>query len=265
MAANWLLQQLVKLFNYIKFMLRPLDREFANRFKNLESELNKIKRARQPYFGDWLEILEPLEYTDSNTVSFRNTAIDAKNFFSVGDKVRFKQTGDVDYRYMYVVAVENNSIDVIGGTDFDLDNLAILEFGRGLVPNPVGHPVLINFDADIRAANPSSTYSNLSPGDYETTQFFMIGSLMLVRMDVTFMSMSGGTSSLHATPPTPSDFLTYERRVISCTNAFNFATGLTKMGGPNLIEIYTNSNTLAGFQNTTNGAGFNISLEYAVD
>lgn len=265
MAGNWLLLQLVKLFSYIKSMLRPLDREFANRFKNLESEVNKIKRARQPYFGDWLQILEPLEYTDANTVSFKNTTIDAKNFFSVGDKVRFKQTGDSEYRYMYVIAISANSVDIIGGTDYDLDNLAITEFSRGLVPNPLGHPVLLNFDADIRAAVGGSTYSNLSPDDYETTQFFMIGSLMLIRMDVTFGSMSGGTSPLLATPPTPSDFLTYERRIISGTDAFNFVNGLTKMGGSNLIEIYTNSTTLAGFQNTTNGLGFNISLEYAVD
>lgn len=245
-------------------MLRSLDRQFTDQIKKIQQDIGKLQRARQPYFGDWLQIVEPVEYTDADTISFTNTDIVAKNLFSIGDKIRFKQTGDSEYRYGYVIAVTDNTIDITCGSDYDLDNLAIIEFGRGLVPNPVGHPVLLNFDAQIEALVGGSTYSNLDPDDYEITQFFMIGSLMLVRMDVSFGSISGGSTPLRATPPIPSNFLTYERRIMSCADNFSFATGLNKMGGPNIIELYSNSNTLAGFANTTNGMGFNLSLEYVV-
>lgn len=244
--------------------LRLQDNEFLNQLNRNQEEIRRLNRAPQPFYGDWLQILEPLDYVDSENVEFQNASVVAKNLLSVGDFIRWKQAGDSNFRYGYVVSREDNNVRIFGGTDYPLANLAITEFHRGVTDNPIGHPILLDFDADIRAIASGSTYTNLDPNVYEITQFTMNGSLMIVRIDVSFGSMSGGTSPIWATPPVESNFLTYERRIISGANAFSFCTGLAKMGGPNTIEIYSDSNSLAGFSNTSNGLGFNISLEYVV-
>lgn len=244
-------------------LINPVDQRLAKRIKGLENRLKLQGLNDSVLVGDWLvRNGANYTYTSSTTATLSNNE---QNLLSVGDRVRWKQAGDSNYRYGYIGNIASNVITILGGTDYSIDNLAFEEFGIALNSNPSGHPQLINWDADIRAASGGSTYSNLNPSAFEITQFYMQGPLLFMRMDVTFGSMSGGASSLNATPPYESNFLTYERRIISTTNNFNFTVGLTKMGGSNLIEIYTSATTLAGFSNTTNGLGFNISLEYVVD
>jgi len=246
-------------------MLNPIDKEYASLIKELQTRLYNMESARQPYLGDWREITETLAYVDSNTVEYSDATIDARDVFSVGDLVRWKQTGDGDYRYGYIVSASGNEIDIEGGSDYDVANLAITEFAKGLTKNPIGHPILLNYTPNITALQAGSTYSNVDASQFEIAQFFMTGPLVSVRLDVTFGNMAGGTSELSVDFPFDSTFITYERRVISCTDNNNFATGLAKAAVGGSMEVYSNSTTLAGFANTAGGLGFNISIEYVAD
>lgn len=241
-------------------LINPVDQRLPKRIKELEERLKLQGLNDTLLVGDWLvRNAANYAYLSATTATLFNNE---ENLLSVGDRVRWKQTGDSNYRYGYIGNIASNVITILGGTDYSVANLAFEEFGIALNSNPSGHPQLINWDADIRAAVGGSTYSNTLT---EVTQFYMTGPIMFLRIDVSGANMSGGTSALLATPPYPSNFLTYERRIISTTDNYNFTVGLTKMGGSNRIEVYSDATTLAGFTNTSFGLGFNISLDYVVD
>lgn len=241
----------------------PVDKEFNDLIIDMKKRLYKLETARQPYFGDWYDFSEPVQYVSANTLKFTNPAINPATFLQLGDKVKYTQT---TVKYAYVHAIQNvvgGTFKVNSGKDYTLAASNPSTFSRGLVPTPSGHPVLFAFDPLILAL--SGSYTNLSPANFENAKFLMIGRLLKLKIDVTFGSMSGGPGVLRATPPIESDFTTYERQIMSCTYSGGFAIGLAKMGGANLIEIYANATTLAGFPNTTNDLGFNISLEFTVN
>lgn len=240
--------------------MNPSDLDFAKLIAELDARIKNLERTPQPFLGDWFEVLNPIEYVSADTLKFSDDDLDPRSFFTVGDKVRYKQGGD--YKYAYIKKISATQWEVFSGTDYTLNNASVTDFAKGVTATPTGHPILFNFNPNILGL--SATYTNLNPASFENAKFLMIGKLLKMKLDVTFGNLSGN-SVLRATPPIPSDFTTYERQIMSCTDSTGFKAGLAKMGGPNIIEIYSSA-TLGSFNtSTSNELGFNISLEYTVE
>lgn len=244
-------------------MLRALDREFTDRIKSLEQKLGQLLRARQPYFGDWYDFSEPIEYVTTRTLQFANSELDPRTRLQPGDKIRWKHSGDSEYRYGYISSVSATQWKVQGGSDYTLAATDPIEFSRGLVPNPIGHPVVLNFDPNYD--NPGAGGISFLDPDFITTQFFMIGNVCFEKHDTSFVSITGSAGPVHANPVLEAGF-TYERRICSMVDNFNSTVGLAKLGGSNLLEIipHADFNPDGNFDVTTNGAGWNVSIEYTV-
>lgn len=262
MAGKYLLQLLVQFIKFIKIMLRQLDRQFTDRIKDLEQTVGKLLRARQPYFGDWLDFTEPIEYVTTRTLKFSNTEIDPRTRLQPGDKVRWKHSGDSNYRYGYVSSVSATQWKIQGGSEYAVAATDPIEFSRGLVPQPIGHPVVLDFDPQYTNPGPGGvTFNN----DFKTVQFFMIGNVCFEKHDTSFVSITGTAGPVHATPVLEAGF-TYERRICSMVDNFNFTVGLAKLGGTTLLEIIPEADFSpdGSFDVVSNGAGWNISIEYTV-
>lgn len=215
----------------------------------------------QPLNEDWTIMnAEYFTYSSAQVIDV-DPLVDIFESFQVGDKFKITQGGAV--KYFYVISVDEGSLTILGGTSYTFTAAAIdiIEFSRG---EAFGFPANFNFAPGIVAANGAATYSNLNAASFEVAKFKLERTLLSMWLDVTFGSMAGATSSIRVTPPTPSDFTTYERQIISVTYSSGFGIGLAKMGGANLIEVYANATTLAGFPVTTNDLGFNISMQYTI-
>lgn len=265
-VARYLHLLLVKFINTVKAMLNLLDKDFIKRFQTLEQTVEKLFKARQPYIGDWYDFSEALEYVTTRTLQFKNSDIDPRTQLQVGDPIRWKHGGDSNWRYGYVSSTSATQFKVTGGSDYTLAATDPVEFSRGLTKNPIGHPILFSFDPAYNCPVGGVTYSILDPA-FANSKFLMVGKLLKLKLDTSYVSITGGASPVHATPPLQSDFLTYERQIISAVDNFSFAVGLAKMGGANLIEIQPDADFSAGgaFTATANGAGWNVSLEFTVD
>ena len=218
-----------------------------------------------PVSEDWLNYdTSYFAYTSSTRVAI--AGFDATLQFQKGDKIRIKFAGDSDYRYFYVFGTAAAYLDLMGGTDYVVANLAVEEFGKGTNFTPSGHPLFLDFDPQIAALTGGATYTNTSASEFEIAKFFMIGSLCSVKVDVTFGNMAGVPSALGLTLPIASDFLAYERRVISCTNDYDFKVGLAKIGGSDFVEIYADATFSGGedFVVTSGGLGFNLSIDFLI-
>ena len=116
--------------------LNPLDDTLAYTLNALKQDIDALQRARQPYYGDWIEIgVSSLSYSANNIL---NTAISYVSILNVGDKVKISQGGSDKYFFIYKVT--STQIYVNGGTDYTFTNSAFTTFAFSRASNPLGHP-----------------------------------------------------------------------------------------------------------------------------
>lgn len=230
----------------------------TDEIKQIKNQIKNLAIQNQGYVGDWYIINEPISYVTTKTVKFDE--ILASNYFSVGDKVRWKE-GSGPYKYGYVESISGTNIVINGGTDYPLASATYTELAKGVSATPSGHPILLRYNPNILGI--FGTYSNINPAINEKAYFGMMGRLVQLKIDVGFGSISGATTPLQITPPIPADVgKEYVRIPITVNQAFGWNIGLMKIGGSTIIEVYADHNTLGGFLVTSGGMGFHINTTY---
>lgn len=114
------------------------DNELPDRIAGLENKVYELATGRQPYLADWIQL--PSNIFLFNTASIFSTSQSFTNTITVGDRVRWKNTGDVNYRYAYVVSLNANAITINAGDDYSIANNTITEFWYSKNVNPTGFP-----------------------------------------------------------------------------------------------------------------------------
>lgn len=128
-----------------------------------------------PWDG-WVGITDSWAYASATTITVPAGAADR---FSVGDKIRFSQSGT---KYFYVTTVADTLLTVTGGSDYTVANAAISSIAYSKVATPQGFPAAFLYTATPTgfSANPTSV-----------ARFSLNGKLCTV----TYVSTAGGTSN----------------------------------------------------------------------
>jgi hypothetical protein len=166
----------------------------VDRLREIERQLGNLNNSRQPYFGDWYDFSEQFEYVTVQTgsgfrygrIAFQDESLDPRDFFAIGDKIRFKQSGGT-FKYFYVIDLTAAYIEITGGSDYTLVNEEVTDVGRGLVNNPIGHPGLFNYALQI-----TPTAGVYTPST-EVANFYMVGKNVILNVSIT-----GGNLTLAA-------------------------------------------------------------------
>jgi hypothetical protein len=152
--------------------LRPINNTLVDELLSLKTRLNQLERARQPYVSDWQEITEPSTGAVSGVVTFTNTGFVARDYFSIGDKIRLKQGGAYKYFYVIIVSIYGsaNAITVNGGDDYTLTATAITDLAFSKASNPTGHPIGFRYTPTVTADGAMTVSANA-----DVSYFYMIG------------------------------------------------------------------------------------------
>lgn len=128
---------------------------------------------------DWMVFTQlRFKYSSSTRITVDGGIPD--NYFSIGDKVKLKQT---TYKYFYIVNVNVASIDVYAGDDYVVANEDITEFGISKLQNPTGHPII--FTRAVPSADITSSDGAIN--DLSGTQtLYMIGKYVFVNSLILF-------------------------------------------------------------------------------
>ena len=219
-------------------------RRLAENLKDIFSRLSAIEKTRQPYQGDWLDMSNAMERDGvDDLVKFTNEDLLVENFFSLGDKVRWKQSGDGSYSYGFVTRVDtdNNRLEINGGNTYTLDGDPEDGFSRGLVVNPLGHPGFLSFDPNITGTGDATFVS----GD-DTSLYTMTGGIVTLFFKLVLGNFSGVT--------VPDGF------VISAPFTPNGNFDTTRLVRITEVTPATTTDTLAVFDQATGFINFNNSV-----
>lgn len=148
--------------------------------------------AKASTWDGWIAVTDTWTYASSTTVTVPS---DATAKYSVGDKVRFTNSGT---KYFYITAVSSTVLTLNGGSDYSLANAAItLPFFSKEV-SPTGFP-------DRFAFTPTWTSSGSAPsiGNGTFTGYFsMVGKKVYLRFKfVGGSSTTWGTGTYYITLP----------------------------------------------------------------
>lgn len=113
-----------------------------------------LPEVHTPLSDGWVSANETWTYSDGTTVTVPNNATTK---YSIGDKIRLDQTTD-GTKYYYVSAVGSTSLNIIAGSDYDLDNETISANYFSKAETPQGFPGWFNYAASY-VGNSSMTYS----------------------------------------------------------------------------------------------------------
>lgn len=163
------------------------DREFADRFAALEKAVKESQVSPQPYLGDWRN-LSPSEYSYTSTTEIGITAFDPISQFNVGDKLRWKQTGDSSYRYAYISKINSASVEIFAGDDYSVANLDFIEISVSDKANPTDFPPKFSYQPSI--VSDGSPTSVTITGGTETLYVNMDGNLVKVTGQLSWSTLS---------------------------------------------------------------------------
>lgn len=158
---------------------------FLNNIKGLENRLENLERQTQPQIIDWYSLI-PSAISRISNYKIRVADL-PRELFSVGDKIRLKQTGDSDFRYFYVsktIDVSSGIFDIelgygrpeyLTGSDSFVDALAITEIAVSKAVSPSGMGGTLFFDTTFKnpAGGTLSTTSKLTQYSLNGNVFFM--------------------------------------------------------------------------------------------
>ena len=120
--------------------MNPSDIDLAKLIADHETRLRGLERTPQPFLGDWLEILNPIEVVTGKVLKFTDDDLDPRNFFSLGDKVRWSEN-DAAFKYGYIFEISATTFTVINDEYTTGISGTITQFSRGIAAKPIGHPI----------------------------------------------------------------------------------------------------------------------------
>jgi hypothetical protein len=248
-------------------MLAELDSEFTNYIKKIRDDLDKLLRARQPYFGDWYEFTEILEYVSATEVAVQNTDVDLTKVFVIGDPIRWMQTGDVDYRYGYVTLVETNRMRIRAGEDYEVDNADITDVARGLRLNASGFPVRFTIPDSAIVVTSGTITLSVNP-DHTLLDFYMVANTVFLNAVVAFATQSTTTVPLLQLPTNSGEFL--NKRTPNWNDSSSsgvWGMAIENQDAPSAgidsLIIYRNA-AAAPYDNTVGNTNFSLAYSYKV-
>lgn len=120
--------------------MNPSDIDFAKFIADISNRLGALEKTPQPFLGDWLEILNPIEVVSGKVCQFVDTELDPRNFFSLGDKIRWKED-DGEFKYGYIFEISETTFNLINDDYLNGITGTITQFSRGIASKPIGHPI----------------------------------------------------------------------------------------------------------------------------
>lgn len=233
--------------------------EFSKKLVDIENRIRNLERTPQPFLGDWYEILNNVEYVGVDTIEFVDTELDPRSFFSLGDKIRYKQGGD--YKYAYIISVNSSQFQVSGGSDYVLTSAEITDLAVNISDTPNGHPIVFNFTI-TGSGGGSAVYT---PGPSDAGQFYMVGPVCKVffrtdgsfNTNDTFVVLLPIRASLFAV-------VTGINRLIRIANAGTPGTGMLAVNSATEALLWS-SVSFGTFSSGIMGFETSVDFEYIVE
>lgn len=190
----------------------------------------------------WIEVTDSWVYASATTVTVPS---DATTKYSVGDRVKFDQSGT---KYFYITAVAATTLTLNGGSDYTVANATISAVSYSKVSSPLGFPQWFAYTTN--GSGFSSTSSNVG-------RFHIIGRVCHVYLNIVGTSnatsfgadvpvasaATGGGMTIAFRGQDNTSFSTSPRAAVlgdndtSLTLLTNFSTGTTWTGsGTKSIE-----------------------------
>lgn len=239
--------------------LNPLDNDLALMLKNLNTRLSALENTRQPYVSDWIQVADSFSVRNVWSLNYNNLNPILTSYLRAGTWIRFKQTGDVNYRYAIIGNTKTTS-GVLGiiyaGYSFT-NSVNITEFWYSNAFTPFGAPFSYDIGPVMQVPNQlGSTFSIVS----SSIKLVNTGNLITLVGDTSVAVTSGATVTA---------FFAYFPIIDAAgTYAVTLATG--NLAGP--IGLGIQSNSLATVQTivstttgiTTLALGFELPVPIAV-
>lgn len=170
----------------------PTNQRLPKFLSELKKDVEGISTVRQSQFGNWIDIADAVTTNtyDEGILEFENDGINPRGFFTKGDKIRWKQSGDSNYKYGYVIDVTDTTFTVTGGSTYSFNDGDLLELGKGISENPTGFPVVLAFNSTLHAYDQSHSVSN--QGTF-TGKFFIINGMVTAFYKRTGFQLTGVT------------------------------------------------------------------------
>lgn len=125
-------------------LTNPADQEMPKFLADLKKNVDDVSKVNQFYRGDWLEVFDEIEVTETTPRVMAFTEdIDPRDVFVLGDPVRWKEDGG-SFQYGYIFEITEDDFTVINDNFSTSGSAEISEFSRGIVRRPLGHPVIFH-------------------------------------------------------------------------------------------------------------------------
>ncbi len=233
----------------------------------LKRQLDALTTREAP--AAWIADNRVFSYASATTVT---TPGDITAQYGAGTKLRWKQTGDTNYRYGYLTAASygapNTTLTLTGGSDYSVANAAITEWGFSYAALPPGFPAWHNYTVAwtcLSGGNPAIGNGSL------VGKFRLIGRTVEVLIDVNWGSTTtngGGiyqwTLPVGALTTVANSALRGEATLLRA-GADTFLAFPKSVGGATLIGLQRADNTYitnAAIYAWTNGDWFSIDFCY---
>jgi len=207
---------------------RTLGRSLSKKIREIDNKITKFSTSPITSFGSWTRLYEPAELVldpGGNFIQLDNFNVDASLFFRVGTKVR-AVLGPSDFRYFYIVDVDNNVADVVGEPGESIIPANIDYFEYSDLQKPIGFPDSFSSD-DLLVDN---SFSALSDGERSTT-WKLEGSLCTIDFHYNNYTLSSSSDHLYTASPIPftSDLDVDQLFPCICINDGKQQSGLAKL------------------------------------
>lgn len=198
----------------------------------------------------WREVSDSWTYASATSVTVPS---DATTKYSVGDRIKFSQSGT---KYFYVTAVAATTLTLSGGSDYTVANASITDVYYSKAASPLGFPAWFTF---------STTYAGFSGNPTSTNRFKIDGRTVTMTIHPTANGTSNATTFTLTAPVTSSNAATNQWTAPAVATNNNALTG-----SPGLAVLPNNSTTItlyasyqqASWTNTSGkAAGFTLAYE----
>lgn len=152
--------------------------------------------AKASTWDGWIAVSDTWTYASATTVTVPS---DATAKYSVGDKVRFTNSGT---KYFYITAVASTTLTLNGGSDYTVANAAITVPYYSKAETPVGFPQWFNFTPNF----PGTTLGSGTVAGF----FAMCGKVVHLRASFTLGAGSAVSAAQLTLPITSATYTVNE-------------------------------------------------------
>jgi hypothetical protein len=202
--------------------------------------------AKTSTWDGWVEVTDSWAYASATTVTVPS---DATTKYSVGDKVKFDQSGT---KYFYIIAVSATTLTLFGGSDYTVANAAISSVFYSKVENPQGFPQWFNA---------TTTHTGFSAAPTYILKVNISQRMVTLRHRQTSLGTSNSTSFSMLAPITSATVASFQWGATSDNTIDNTAQVTT----PGVAIIASNTTTITLYKTAGTAASWTASGGKALD